>query len=340
MSTPEVTVVMVPRERYSAILPAIDSLYENTADVAFRFIYVDGCVPEFIRTEVEKKAAERGFEFIHKDYPIAPNEARNLGCQRADTPYVVFTDNDIIYTKGWLQTLLNTAKEYDAWLVGPTILDGPVDTGHIHAAAGRAGFEMIDGKRLYCHYEAANRNDVIHELKDEIEENRGDTTMLEFHVIMVRRDAFDTIGPLDERLLAYADHDDLVLAVANAGGKVIFEPESVVSYMDPVSNPGMLQDYDMEMFLLRWSDDWNVDAIRHFADKWDMDAEDPWPAHGLEWIRRRRRQGYRNLGLYGRLVGFTYYKISKALGRILEGAITRKYTTRLRTIRAQHVPSS
>lgn len=329
---------MVPRERYSGILPGIESLYAETTDVSFNFIYVDGCLPEFIREEVEKQSQEKGFRFIHRDYPLTPNEARNIGLEYVDTEYMVFTDNDVCYTPGWLRTLLDTAREYDnAWLVGPTILDGDLDRGFIHAAAGVSGFHMVNGKKRY-HYKANNRHDSIHDVKEEIGKLRGQSTMLEFHTILCRSDIFKTIGKLDEGIWSYGDHDDLIMAVAEAGGNAIYEPKSVVRYDDPGYDMNILQDYDIGFFLLRWGKEWNAQSVTHVAQKWNLDPEDTWPAQGMHWSGYRRRKTYRRVGVLGALVGFTYYKISKSLAEWLEQFITNKYTAELRQTRAQFVP--
>jgi GT2 family glycosyltransferase len=147
---------MVPRERYNGMTAAIDSLYPHTTDVPFKLVVIDGALPARVRDWVANASRQRGFGFVHHEYPLAPNEARNIGLRHVDTPWVVFADNDVLFTPGWLPPLLSAAEEFGASLVGPTILDGDVGRGRIHAAGGHAGFDTVDAKRRY-HFKPGKR---------------------------------------------------------------------------------------------------------------------------------------------------------------------------------------
>lgn len=333
MSEAEVTILMVPRERYSGIAAAIQSLYEHTSDVPFKLVYVDGGLPGKVLERVQQDAAQRGFTFIHKDYPLTPNEARNIGLASTDTEYVVFCDNDILYTDGWLKTLIATAREFNAWLVGPTILDGDPEDGLIHAAGGDSGFEEVNGGLKY-HFVPGHMQKNIRDVQGKLQ--RGPSTMLEFHVLLARRDVFDKIGPLDEKFCSFADHDDLVISVLKAGGPVIYEPGSVVAYHDPGTNMEVLEPEDLPPFLLRWSDEWNNASIDHAADKWRLDKGDPWVKHAKKWARLRRRRVYPRGGFFGRLTSFTIFKISESAGAPLEATFCKKRSGPLIALRQKN----
>jgi GT2 family glycosyltransferase len=335
MSSAEVTVVLTPRERYSGIAESIDTLYANTS-TPFDLIVVEGGLPADVKEMIEAKAKKHGFRFLYQPYPLTPNEARNIGVQNSDTRYVVFSDNDVIFTPGWLGLLVKASEEYDAHLVGPTILDGDYERGTIHAAAGKQEFELVNGKRRY-HFVPDFGRQNYHEVRDQLQ--RGPTTMLEFHVMMARRDVFDLVGLLDERISSFADHDDLVLQVLNAGGMVVYEPDSVVCYHDPGTNISVLEKRDLPVYLLRWSDAWNSPSIERAAEKWELDPEDPWMEHAKHWTRIRRRKSYKIAGAPGRAVGFVMHKVSKPLGERMERAFCDRYTRPLRELRRQHAPS-
>lgn len=334
MSAAEVTVIMAPRERYSRILQSIDSLYENT-EVPFKLIVVDGALPPAVKKGVEEAAEKRGFEFIYHDYPLTPNEARNVALKKADTEWIVFVDNDVVYLPNWLPPLIEAANEFDAWLVGPTIVDADDDleSGIVHAAGGDSGFEMIDGK-LHYHFVPGEMHVPWHEAKERLQ--RGPTTMVEFHAMLARRSIFDKLGPFDEKLLSFADHDDIVVQTIKAGGKVIFEPAGIVMYPDPGTDPSRIEESDLPYFLLRWGDAWNDSSIDHAAKKWGLDPKDNWMPHTKHWIRTRRRRCYPVGGLFGRIVTFVMFKISESMGRALERSFCEKYTRGLIALRKQH----
>jgi len=334
MTSPDATVVMVPRERYSGMLKAIDSLYELTPNDRFRLVVGDGALPEPVRAGVEAESKKRGFKFIHKPYPLTPTEARNIGIQEADTEFIVFSDNDVLFTPNWFEPLVDSARELDAWLIGPTILDGDPERGWIHAAGGDSGIEGEGDEKRY-HFVPNFMRQYVKDVGEQLQ--RGPTTMLEFHVMMARRDTFDKIGPLDEKVSCWADHDDITHTVLQHGGNVIYEPASTISYHDPGTNIDVLEQGDLPMFLLRWSDEWNTPSIERAAEKWDLSGKDPWMNHAKHWCRVRRRKALTKCGPMGKLTGFMLYKVNEGIGESLEKSVCQKYTGPLHKLRQQHV---
>ena len=105
MKDPQVTIVVVPRERFGLAARSLRSIYEQS-DIPFRLVYVDGGSPSGVRRYLERQAEERGFELIRTDHYLSPNQARNLGLRRVKSEYVVFIDNDVVVAPGWLAPLV------------------------------------------------------------------------------------------------------------------------------------------------------------------------------------------------------------------------------------------
>ncbi len=112
-----VTIVVVPRERFSCTQASLESIYEHI-DFPFKLIYVDGNSPAKVRHYLERKAKEKNFQIIRTDYYLSPNHARNIGLIQVDTKYLVFFDNDVIVSPGWLKALVTCAEETNATVVG------------------------------------------------------------------------------------------------------------------------------------------------------------------------------------------------------------------------------
>merc|ERR1712224_604909 len=111
----------------------------DTADLPFRMIYVDGGSPKAISDELKANVESQGHTFIRRPGYVTPNDARNIALPLVDTPYVVFIDNDVVFSEGWLSALVNCAEETGAGLVTPTILVGPASRMpnlKIHHAGG------------------------------------------------------------------------------------------------------------------------------------------------------------------------------------------------------------
>ena len=75
MNKARATIVVVPRERFSAARDSLESVLENTED-PFELVYVDGDSPRSLRRWLEGMAEEHGFKLVRRDRYLSPNEAR------------------------------------------------------------------------------------------------------------------------------------------------------------------------------------------------------------------------------------------------------------------------
>ena len=108
-SPPRLTVVIVPRERFSCTQESLESLLENTS-IPYNLVYVDGNSPPPICRYLRTQAQTHGFRLLRFDRFLSPNQARNIGLSQVKTPYVVFLDNDVIVSPGWLSSLVDCAE--------------------------------------------------------------------------------------------------------------------------------------------------------------------------------------------------------------------------------------
>jgi GT2 family glycosyltransferase len=273
----DVTIVVVPRERFSMGPRAIEHLYANTPP-GFSLVCVEGNAPRRIARKLARLAEANGFELVRTDRFLSPNQARNLGLSRASTRYVVFIDNDCFVEPGWLDALVACAEDTGAWVVGPLSFEGDPAEQVIHMARGILEISEVDGKRSYSNRHT-NKGERFPEVSPPLERTPSD--YVEFHCVMARREAFDAIGPLDERLLSTREHLDFSLSVRRAGGSVWSEPASHVTYVTPPP----LRWGDFRFFMRRWSETWNTASLRHFDSKWGF--EDTAKTR-LFWLAHRR----------------------------------------------------
>ncbi len=199
---------------------------------------------------------------------------------------MVFIDNDVVVSPGWLSALVACADETGAWVVGPLYLIGPPGTDVVHMAGGDVWFDGEGADRVFREkHRLANTR--LGQVTDKL--RRGPCGMVEFHCMLVRRTVFDEIGSLDERLMSANEHIDICLLVRKAGGAVYFEPASLVTYIP--SAP--LTHADRSYHLMRWSSVWNRQSLDHFARKWDLSPGAGSFKGQKSWLRRHRRVAYR-----------------------------------------------
>jgi GT2 family glycosyltransferase len=264
-----VTIIVSPRERFSVSARSLDSIYEHT-DAPFDLIYVDGGSPRYVRDYLARAAAERGFKLIRSETFLSPNHARNLALRHARTRYVVFIDNDVVVSPGWLTPLIACAEETGAAIVGPLICQGSPLHSIVHCAGGACGVREIEshGKRERHLFEKIfSQGKSVAKLAPTL--RRQPTHLAEFHCMVVRLSGLREIGPLDERILSTREHIDFCMLVAERGGAIYFEPASVVTYL----NNARMRLSDLHYYMLRWSDAWERTSLIRMAEKWNLSTD-------------------------------------------------------------------
>lgn len=313
MNDPRVTVVVAPRERFELSLESLEALYDRTT-APFELVYVDGGSPRKIAAGLRSAAGHHGFELVRTDRYLAPNHARELGWRRARTEFVAFVDNDLLVHEGWLDTLLRCADETGAWVVGPLYLEGSADSQVVHTAAGDALLDGPPGRRSFSTVHR-HQGERLDELSEPL--RREACGFVEFHCMLVRRDALERVGGLDPELLSTREHLDLCLRVHEAGGEVWFEPAAVVTYLTPPP----LALTDVRYFLTRWSDAWSARSLERFCD---VHGIDPSYASRIEIMRQRRQVAFDPVRAAARRLGPAVdHQVGRVLRRV-EPALNRR----------------
>ena len=318
----KVTLVVAPRDRFEVVLRSLNSIVEDT-DGPYDLIYVDGGLPKRLSAAVGEVCQRRGFRHIRYDRYLSPNAARNIGWQAAGTPYIVFIDNDMIVSKGWLRALIDCADTTEAAVVAPVICQWDPPHTEIHHAGG---LFTDDVARFFARPPEERRIKEVHikqgEKLAEATLERGETQACEFHCALVRRDVLVDLGGLDEQLLATKEHVDFSMSVWRNGGRVMFEPGSVVTSLFAI--PGSHHSVTMRdwpYYALRWSPKWQKHSLEHFQAKWQL-FDDPFFKERdkmLSWRHREEiaRPVVRRIPLVGRSRAVQRYG-SAVLARLIK----------------------
>jgi glycosyltransferase involved in cell wall biosynthesis len=199
---------------------------------------------------------------------LAPNAARSIGLRSATARYVVFIDNDVVPSPGWLEALTRTAMAHDAWVVRPLVLQRHGGEVTVHESGGECHLEEHDGvvTLVETHRHLGCQLDEVRSLHTE------EVELFEFHAVLFDRARLVALGGPDERVRSVGDHLDLALRVRAAGGSVWFEPAAEIAYVVP--HRLALRDYPF--FLGRWSPSWTVASRTTFLTEHGVnDPDDP-----------------------------------------------------------------
>ncbi|MCU0526512.1 MAG: glycosyltransferase [Elainella sp. Prado103] len=282
MNQPQVTIVVTPRERFSYVTESLESIFAYTS-LPYRLVYVDGHSPPSVQQYLDAQAAERQFEMIRSDHYLSPNRARNLGMTHVKTPYVAFVDNDVIVSPGWLEALVNCAEQTGAAVVGPLMCQYLPIHENIHFAGGESRIIRDIKGRNRLREKMYRQGQDVSQVRSQLQ--RTPTELCEFHCALVRTTVIAQLGGFDEALLNTKEHVDFCMAVAQLGGTVYFEPESLATYV-PTSP---LKWSDLHYYMLRWSDAWELQSLSRLQEKWNL-AEDSYfkqKYKALGWRRRK-----------------------------------------------------
>lgn len=322
MQSPDVSVVVVPRDHFSDTRESLESVLGSMAP-SCRLIVVDGGSPRAIARYLRERAASAGFDLIRRDYYLTPNQARNLAAARAATRYIAFVDNDVVVAPNWLGPLVECAEATGAAVVGPLNFEGRPFERDVHFAGGDTRVDIVSG-------DGRTRRHLVDRIhKTFVPSAWTRTDVAEFHCMLVRRAVFERLGGLDEKLLSTRENIDFCLALRGAGESVYLEPRAKVTYLPP--DP--LHLLDMPYFALRWSDAWDLASFQHLRDKWQLEEDD--------YFRRQYENlGWRRQGLMmraGLLRWLRPWRVRIAVERAL-GPLERRINARIAARHADRHP--
>ena len=298
----DVSIVVSPRERFTCLPGALRSLFD-TIPVDVPVFVVEGGSPKSVKSELQSLKMERDFHWISEKKMILPSQARNIGGRMVNSKYIVFADNDVIYSKGWLHALVKHADKHDSVTVGPLILIGPQEKPTIHHAGGEL-ISYRDSDRLVIsdNHRLANVKLGEADLKSGAPVK---SEVCEFHCLLMKRDFFERMEGLNERLVTW-DHVDLALRVKQAGLNSTFCKESVVTYNAMVP----FKFVDLRYLVFRWDQIRSARGMKSFYESWN--ASEYKHSIGQTWVRPHRHRAIMSAFGLG-----TSKRIHRIIGRIL-----------------------
>jgi len=305
MTETKVTIVVVPRERFSCTQDSLESIYAHT-EVPFELVYVDGNSPPPVRDYLAARAREKQFHLIRTERYLYPNQARNIGAAAVRTPYLVFVDNDVIVAPGWLRSLLECAETTGAAVVGPLMCQNEPLHTEVHFAGGETHIWVDKKGWRRLREKMYEQGKAVADIAPKLQQT--ETELAEFHCVLVRREVLERLGGLDIGMLNTKEHLDFSMGVRALGGKVYFEPSSVVTY---VPGPPLAWS-DLHFYMLRWSDAWTLASLQQLREKWNL-AEDAYFTTKYKKLGWRRKATLLAPIIYKQTIGLYSPKLERLL---------------------------
>ncbi|HEX9294406.1 MAG TPA: glycosyltransferase [Polyangiaceae bacterium] len=284
-SSIDVTVAVVPREKFSCAPLTLDALLQN-GTLPFKLIYVDGNSPDESRRWLRQRLEHRPHtELVRYEHYLGPMQSRNVAIDRVDTKYLMMVDNDVYLQPGCIEALYRCAEEEQAGAVTPLILRGGLDSDNIHVAGGECEVRRNADGKTYFHHRQKWEHSLLSEVGGQLV--REPTKLLEDHCIFARTDVLRSLGRLDERLCLMVSSAEFSFLFQKTGAKLLFEPTARAIYLWGPDVPFRLS--DLPFWYLVWSEAWSRSQMRDLSRRHNVEMDYGASQTELWWIGYQRR---------------------------------------------------
>ncbi len=222
---PDASLVILTYNNLDYTRQCLESIYKHTpvsesSPTPYELIVVDNAstdgTPAFLRAYAEKYP---NLNVILNRTNEGFAKGNNQGAAAARGKFLVFLNNDIVVTPGWLPGLL---KHLD----NPTIgMAGPVTNASGNETRIPVTYQDISGLEAfsaeYTHTHAGENFEIA---------------MLPFQCVALRRAVWDEVGPLDEGFgIGMFEDDDYALRLHHAGYKILCAEDVFIHHWGSVS---------------------------------------------------------------------------------------------------------
>ncbi len=245
ISSPIVTIVVTPRDRYSGTVKNLEYLYRHTKE-NFELVLVDLGYPAPILKEVKAYLADKKNARIATPGKLIPMASLRKIRDSINTPYTMLLDNDSHVTEGWLEPLLKAAEETGAAVVSPVVLEkSGVDEGaelRNHLFTTQLRVVDVEGSPYLIEHKTFRRA-----LPEELPKTLTETEAFELHGVLFKTDDLKALEIPD---MTIREHLDMGMQLKNKGRLMLVEPKSVLLF-DNLGTRSELA--DLEFFNRRWN---------------------------------------------------------------------------------------
>ena len=243
---PEVSLIVLNFDKPNLTLACLDSLWEHTHGYRYEIVLVDN------GSEAKKfrklAPAQVGARIVRLEVNRFFGEGNNIGFEASRGRYVVFLNNDIRATPGWLAPLIRLlADDPGIGAAGPKM----VSPAHILQEAGAE--IRADG--------SANRFGRGGDPDDPAYDKERDVMYVSAAALAMRRESFEQALGFDLCYEpAYYEDYDLCLKILQMGLRVTYCPDSCIVHHEHATTndlaaelkPSSLIPLNRERFLTRW----------------------------------------------------------------------------------------
>jgi hypothetical protein len=257
----QVTIVVVPRDRFSSVIDCTRSILANTP-VPFRLTFLDFGYSVRTLDQIRKLCAEVPLEIVPCGRTIPIIAFRNY-LPQIKTPYVAWVDNDTYVTPGWMEALLERAAA-GARVILPVTLEREgldVDPRKIplrnHISHGELRKIAVEGREYVFDYKPFRRA-----APEELPQEPHTVDFFELHTFFAET---EVLRQLELPAMVVREHIDIGIQLWKMGIDIWCEPKSVVHFDNIHKRPTW---GDLKFFFFRWNEKLINQSHTLFEERW------------------------------------------------------------------------
>jgi GT2 family glycosyltransferase len=213
---PRLSIVIVTYNSAAHIDACLRSLVEHAPAIAHEILVVDNASTD--NTVASIRARWSGVRLIEAGANLGFAAANNLGIGHSFAPLILLLNPDTVVPTGAVDTLVAVVdRRSDVGIAGPKLID----------ANGRA--ELSWGNMLSPWAEL--RQQLMARWAESLTRREREVDWVSGACMLIRREAADAAGLMDERYFMYAEDVDFCAAVRSRGWKVLFTPAAKVKHL-------------------------------------------------------------------------------------------------------------
>lgn len=243
---PEVSVIVLNWNTRDLLAECLNTILQNAQGFELEIIVVDNA-----STDGSQAMLQRSFpqvRLLANPTNVGFAKANNQGMATSKGRYMLLLNSDAFLQPGALQALVSLAEvKPQAGLVGAQLLnpDGSFQASHTFFPTLWREFLILSGlgRALFGHWYPSHGP----------EEAKGPQFVdyVEGACLLVRREAFETVGGLDEDYFMYAEEVDWCYALRARGWQVWYQPAARVIHLGGGSSRGRSTQREADLYRSR-----------------------------------------------------------------------------------------
>jgi hypothetical protein len=259
--SPEVTIVIVPRDRFSSVVDCTASILKHTPE-PIRLVYLDFGYDRATVEQLRKLTKDVPTEFVNCGRMI-PILAFKDYLPNIKTRYTVWVDNDTYATPGWLTAMLERAAMGARVILPVTLEREGLDTDERkiplrnHVSHTELRRVIVDGEEYVFDHKPFRRA-----APEDLPQGGHTVDFFELHTFFAET---EVLKQLTYPAMVVREHIDIGIQLHRMGIPIWCEPRSTVHFDNIHERPAWA---DLKFFFYRWSSDFVDQSHALFHERW------------------------------------------------------------------------